>query len=159
MNKTISIEDWLTLSRSGIDVPCEIMLDGVSMQPLIRKNKDRVTIIPLRREVKLGDIVLFRDPLIEGRYVCHRVYRIRKGTETQVVTLGDNCYAPDRAMNLDQILGLVVKVVRDGTAIPVDTDRARLRGRIRSELRPVRNFYRRMRSLAGRVFRKFFPKK
>lgn len=158
MNKTIYIEDWLKLSHSGIDVPCEIMLDGVSMQPLIRKNKDKVTIVPLRREIKLGDIVLFRDPLVEGRYVCHRVYRIRKGDETQVVTLGDNCFAADRAMPIDQILGLVVKVIRDGKEIPVDTDLARFRGRIRSELRPLRNVYRRLRALGGRIVRNVFPK-
>ena len=61
------------------------------MFPLVRWNRDYVTIMPFDREIVLGDIVLFNEPET-GRYVVHRVWEIKNN---MVLTWGDHCDRPD----------------------------------------------------------------
>lgn len=88
--RTIPMEQWCALARENVAPPVTICLEGESMRPLIRKGRDPVTIVPVRGELKKGDVVLFT--LGDGRYVVHRVWRLREGLAR---TLGDNCVNPD----------------------------------------------------------------
>ena len=47
--------------RSGAAPTVMIRLDGDSMRPLIRRNRDAVTILSLPRPLKRRDVVLFRS--------------------------------------------------------------------------------------------------
>lgn len=87
--RTIPMEQWCALARENVAPPVTICLEGESMRPLIRKGRDPVTIVPVRGELKKGDVVLFT--LGDGRYVVHRVWRLREGLAR---TLGDNCVNP-----------------------------------------------------------------
>ncbi len=147
--RSISIAQWRALARSGTVLPMRIPLDGDSMRPLIRRNRDLVSIIPLTRPVKRGDVVLFEYPA--GRYVVHRVRRIEKG---RVQTLGDHCWNPDPWMPHDCVLGLVTEVERSGRTIPFHTPLARGLGRVWMVLLPLRRLWWKCRALAGRVLRK-----
>lgn len=155
MEKTLNsaVAEWLDLVRGGMSIPVRLTLDGVSMEPLIRKNTDIVTITPLERKVRRGDIVLFLDTL--DRYCIHRVIRWKKG---KIITRGDNCMGADFASEPDRMIGLVVSVTRDGRRIFLDTRRSEL-SRWHQCVRIRMAFLRREGArLMGRWFRKVFSK-
>ncbi len=108
MNKSLSIPEWHRLALQGVAPPVRILLNGGSMNPLIRWNKDYVTIVPLNQELVPGDIVLFAVSEA-GRYVVHRVWEIRSG---QVLTWGDSCEKPDGWLPIEAIWGQVVLIER-----------------------------------------------
>lgn len=141
----LSAEEWTRAIHEGLDIPFTTLLDGSSMQPLIRRNRDEVQIVPLRRKPQKGDIVLFYD----GRWCVHRVL----STGERIITLGDNCMAPDRPHRPDEIYGLVVSMTRNGRRVSLDTPLSRAWGRFWMFLLPVRRIYKKARSLAGRVKR------
>ncbi len=145
----VTIARWRELAKNGTSLPVTIPLDGTSMQPLIRRNRDLVTIVPLTRDPLPGDVVLFEQPA--GRFVCHRVRRI---DDSRVQTLGDNCWNPDDWMDRSQVLGLVVSVERGGRTVALDTDRSRALGRAWMAFHSARMIWRKLRSLGGRILRK-----
>ena len=127
MNKSIALDiaEWVALCQDGACLPVKITLAGNSMHPLIRIHRDVVTIVPLYRSPKVGDVVLFaRD---DGNYVVHRLYKIKGET---VQTLGDGCIVPDASMPITAICGLVTSVKRGRWVIRLDTAVARFFGRI-----------------------------
>lgn len=145
----ISVTDWCTLAKNGAAPPITIPLEGSSMQPLIRRGKDPVTIVPLQRLVKKGDVVLFMTD--SGRYVVHRVWKMK---EKQVRTLGDNCVNPDAWIPNEYVLGQAICYSRNGRKYRLDTCSARLWGRVWMAIFPVRVFYIRLRKYVGRCCRK-----
>lgn len=151
--RSLSIHEWRQIGLEGGMLPVTILLEGDSMRPLIRRGKDHVTILPLMRPLMIGDVVLFQAG--PERYVVHRVYRLR---DDQVQTLGDNCWNPDPWMPLTQVWGLVIRFERGGRTHPLDTPLARAWGRAWMAVHPIRLCYKRLRSLAGRCYRKVFPK-
>ena len=152
--RSLPIDQWHEMGQAGAMIPVTITLAGDSMRPLIRRDRDRVTIVPMNREPMIGDIVLFQGG--PDRYVVHRVYRLRDGW---VQTLGDNCWNPDPWIPENQVLGLVVKYARDGRGHRLDTPQARAWGRAWMAIHPIRLCYKRLRALAGRCYRKIFPKR
>ncbi len=113
MNKSLSIPEWHQMALDGTAPPVRIMLNGGSMNPLIRWNKDYVTIIPPDRELVPGDIVLFVEPGA-GRYVVHRVWNMENG---KVMTWGDSCERPDGWLPAEAIWGRVVLIERGNKEI------------------------------------------
>lgn len=152
--RSLSIAQWCMLARQGIVLPMHIPLDGDSMRPLIRRGLDRVTIVPLARSLRLGDVVLFEYPA--GRYVVHRVRRIRG---EWVQTLGDHCWNPDAWMPHTCVLGLAVQVKRDGKSIPLNRAIARAFGRIWMAGLPLRRTFWKCRARVGRTLRKWIPRR
>lgn len=147
--RSLSIAQWCALARQGVVLPMRIPLDGDSMRPLIRRNRDRVTIVPLARPLRLGDVVLFEYPA--GRYVVHRVRRIHG---EQVQTLGDHCWNPEPWLPVSAALGLATQVERGKRTIPLDRPFMRALGRIWMALLPLRRGYWKARALAGKTLRK-----
>ena len=152
--RTIPMEQWCALARENAAPPVTICLEGESMRPLIRKGRDPVTIVPVQGDLRRGDVVLFT--LGDGRYVVHRVWKLREGS---VRTLGDNCLNPEPWFPRTQVLGQVLRFSRNGHAFRMDTPAARAFGRIWMALFPMRRGYKRIRALAGRVYRRVFPRK
>lgn len=152
--RSLSIEEWHRLGLEGNILPVTICLQGDSMRPLIRRGVDPVTIVPLQRPLKVGDVVLFRGG--PARYVVHRVYHLKEGA---VCTLGDNCWNPDGWMPLDQVWGLVVRFHRFGRSFSLDCSAARAFGRVWMFLHPLRLAYKRGRAFAAKCYRRVFPKK
>ncbi len=108
MNRSLSIPEWHQMATKGNAPPVRIPLNGYSMFPLIRKDIDYVTIIPLDRQLVVGDIVLFAEP-DTGRYVMHRVWEIQDG---KVLTWGDYCEKPDRWCPMEMIWGRAILIER-----------------------------------------------
>lgn len=123
--QSLSIEQWYEYAKAGVDLPVTTLLHGISMEPLIRYKKDPVTVVPLKRDLIPGDIVLFRRR--DGVLVVHRFFRMSsEGTEVQ--TWGDNCFYPDPPIKKEDVLGLVICVEKDGKKIMLDTEEQRAKG-------------------------------
>lgn len=108
MKQSLSIPQWRAMAQSGTVIPMRIPIHGGSMYPLIRMDRDPVTIMPLQDTFQVGDIVLFSDPEME-RYVLHRVWKI---DGERVLTWGDNCPCPDAWLPVDAIWGKAVLIER-----------------------------------------------
>ena len=119
MNKTLSIPEWHRFALEGTKLPVKIPLMGYSMFPLVRYNRDIVTIIPLEQCPQVGDIVLFKNTK-RDLYVVHRVWEIK---DNIVLTWGDNCDAPDGWMPIEEILGKVVLIERGKKKIKPEPDK------------------------------------
>lgn len=150
ITRSIGIEDWCQLSKEGIAPPVTIPLEGSSMQPLIRRGIDPVTIVPLQRPLKKGDVILCTTN--PGRFVVHRVWKLKDGL---VCPLGDSCRNPDGWIPEENVLGQAVCFIRNGRRYRLDTRSARIWGRVWMSLFPVRRLYYRTRALAGKCYRKF----
>lgn len=135
--RSVSVQQWCELARSGAAPAVTIQLDGDSMRPMIRRNQDTVTIHPLTRTLKIGDVVLFYNDA--GQYVVHRVWKLR---EAYVRTVGDNCWNPDPWMPEDHVLGLAVTLRRGKRAYNLNGAFFRSMGRLRMACRPMRNIVR-----------------
>jgi hypothetical protein len=92
---------------------CRFKVSGSSMGPAIRGH-DVVTVSPLGEAVPfVGEVVAFRHP--EGdRLILHRVVRRRHRLFS---IRGDSLRKIDAPIPLDNILGLITGVERDGRAI------------------------------------------
>lgn len=108
MKMTISILEWHRMAMEGDVAAARIFLNGNSMFPLVRWNKDYVTIIPLEYEAVVGDIVLFNEPGT-GRYVVHRIWEIK---DDKVLTWGDHCDGPDGWIPKSSVWGKVSLIER-----------------------------------------------
>ena len=116
MNRKLSIPEWHQLAQEGTNIPVRIPLSGWSMVPLIRVNRDLVTVIPLDTTPQIGDIVMFSEQ--DGkRYVMHRVWDIKDG---EVLTWGDNCLRPDGWIPLKNLWGKAVLIERGKRKIRPD---------------------------------------
>ena len=114
--RQLTIAEWHNMAQKGITIPMRTLIRGNSMYPLIRINRDYVTISPLEERPEAGDIVMFADPG-KDRYVLHRVWQV---AEDRVLTWGDNCSAPDGWMPLEMVWGKAVLIERGKRTIKPD---------------------------------------
>ena len=121
----LSLEEWCQLAKEGIAVPITTPLRWISMEPMIRVNRDPVTFIPVSRDLIPGDVVLFERQ--DGAYVCHRVFKILDNGNT-ILTWGDNAEQPDEPVPRSAVFGLAVSYERDGKRYTLDSDEQRRKG-------------------------------
>ena len=69
--RQMSIAQWRALAGEGTVIPMRIPLEGDSMRPLIRRGRDPVTIVPLSRALKRGDVVCFDTEPTDGDLSDH----------------------------------------------------------------------------------------
>ena len=117
MQRSLSIPEWHRLASEGAAPPARILLNGSSMFPLVRYQKEYVTIVQLTGMPAAGDIVLFSQ---NEKYIVHRVWEVREG---KVLTWGDNCAGPDGWNRPEAILGKVVLVERGRRKIVPDPEK------------------------------------
>lgn len=150
MNRTLGIPEWHRMAQEGTAPPMRIMLNGGSMVPLIRWNRDYITIVPLEKVPGAGDLVLFYDEKAD-RYVVHRAWKV---TDGKVLTWGDNCPAPDGWYPTDAIWGKVVLIERGRRTIYPDPQKGLRWARFWHKVRPAYMFYRRIKDAIGRRIKK-----
>lgn len=140
------------MAMEGTAPPVRIQLNGGSMSPLIRWNRDYVTIIPPDRELTPGEIVLFAGP--DGKqYAVHRIWEIQNG---QVLTWGDNCEKPDGWFPKEAIWGRVVLIERGQRKIRPVPIRGLRWARFWHKAGKVYRLYRGYRAAIARRIKKLF---
>lgn len=91
---------------------------GTSMQPLLRNNQDEVQLVAYKgQELTPGAICLFK---FKGRHILHRYLR-REGE--LYYFQGDNVITNYEYCTLENIIGVVKLIYRDGESLPPDTSR------------------------------------
>ncbi|MEA4965235.1 MAG: S24/S26 family peptidase [Oscillospiraceae bacterium] len=149
----ISVEKWIGISAELIkdecSLPVQFKVNGVSMLPFIRSNRDTVTVIPLFREPRVGDVVLFRAKRLGGDYVLHRVYQVDGG---KIRTLGDGCLTPDEWLSRDAFVGIAVSIQRGKKKIDCTSKKWKTISAFWLKLLPIRKFLLRFASI--RIFNK-----
>ncbi len=120
---------------------------GVSMEPMLRQDRDLVVIRPPASRLKQYDVALYKRG---GRYVLHRVIGVENG---HYLIRGDNTYrletVPDSA-----VLGVLTAFQRRGRQYEA-TDRAYLRyARLWNAIYPLRFLCFRCRRRMGRLARR-----
>ncbi len=97
---------WLSSGLLGIRPS---LISGVSMEPTLEAGDIVVTRDISPEQIKVGDIVRFRNGSIT---IMHRVTEIyRSGTTTWIVTKGDNNNHADNPITAEQVEGKVVAVI------------------------------------------------
>lgn len=124
-------DEMSRLLDAGLDARFTVV--GHSMWPTLTHKRDEVILSPLDGEVKRGDIVLFCPT--EGRYLLHRVCRVRDG---RMVTVGDGNCCRDGEFSTATIVGRVTKIRRKGHFYPCTDGWYRLRSWVWMALYPVR---------------------
>jgi len=124
-NPKLTLEKWLQLTDNGIKIPVTTKLNGESMTPLIRKNRDVVTVIPINEQLKVGQIVIFK--VAENICIAHRIYKI---SDDFVVTFGDNCDRADKPVDKNMLVGIVSSVQRGGRNINLNCTSQFIYGRL-----------------------------
>lgn len=140
MDKTeITVAKWHDLAldevKKGHIIPVSFRVNGWSMEPFIRYQRDDVTIHPVTRPLSPGDVVLFEAKRIGGDYVLHGIWKIENGI---ITTLGYNCLYPDAPMPEGKILGIATEVRRGQRIIPMDGWRWKMLSKLWMWLFPVR---------------------
>lgn len=131
----LTVEYWRAVVAEGADIPATIYTFGASMFPLLRAKGDAVRIMPLRRQLIKGDIIVFLRA--DQKYVAHRVFWF---DEKMVQTWGDNCPEPDAKIMREDVVGLVTHALRGDKLIYVDTPLWRAYGRVTKWSTPFRMF-------------------
>lgn len=151
VNHSLSISEWHKLSLEGAMLPVRTVVGGCSMEPLIRYNRDYVTIIPRPESLAEGDIVLFSDPY-QKRYVLHRVWTLEN---ERVLTWGDNCDRPDAWMTVNDIWGKVILIERGKHKITPDAQKGLLYARL---WHITGRAYRKLRGTVSHIYHRIFTR-
>ena len=111
-------------------------VEGDSMMPLIRQDKDLVLISgkPEGR-LKKYDVPLYKRD--SGQYVLHRIVRI---CGTEVILMGDGNFRETESCRLSDIMGIVTKIIRNGRYVDCNTRAERYKAEIWSALLPIRRY-------------------
>ena len=88
-------------------------IKGISMQPMLRNNRDEVQLVPCDGHVLApGDICLF---VFKGQYILHRLLR-QEGE--MYYFQGDNVLTRCENCRREHIIGVVQQIYRDGQTFP-----------------------------------------
>ena len=150
-NHSLSVSEWHKLALGGIKIPVRTLIRGYSMEPLIRYNRDYVTVIPLSESLAEGDIVLFSDHY-QKRYVLHRVWTLEN---ERVLTWGDNCDRPDAWMTVNDIWGKVILIERGKHKITPDAQKGLLYARL---WHITGRAYRKSRGTVSHIYHRIFTR-
>ncbi len=125
---------------------------GVSMLPMLRQNKDLVTIVPYDgRGLKKYDAAVY-DRGGSRRYVLHRVVAVHEDDRGRSYTfLGDNLPAKELRVPDAAIVAVLTSFDRDGRVIPVENRAYRFYSRAWYFLFPMRRFFMLLRRRLARV--------
>lgn len=122
---------------------------GVSMRPLIKQDRDISIIGKPDGRLKKYDVAFYKRP--NGQYVLHRVVKV---LDEGYVILGDNCLRKEKNIREDQIIGVLISLVRGGKEIDLNSFGYKFYSRFWYAVYPVRVIFMKARNILGRLYRK-----
>lgn len=141
MGKTYSFEKLLS-DRGYIIYTCK----GTSMMPLLRQHRDIIEIRPKGdHRCKKYDVVLYKRG---ENYILHRILRV---LPDGYIIAGDNNIFLEYGIKDEQILGVMIRVIRDGKDIRMTDKKYRLYVHIWCDIYPVRMILLRIKRKVWRV--------
>lgn len=151
MNKIVSMDDIIPLMKEQINNNGEVAFTpkGNSMLPMLRSNKDIVTLCKAQFPLKKYDLPLYVRG--NGKYVLHRVIGVEKDS---YVMRGDNQFLNEPDIREEQIIGVVHSFTRKNKRYNCDSRTYMLYCRIWVNTVEIRKVLRIMRRIAGKIKRK-----
>lgn len=140
----ISFEE--ELAKSGKLVYTTV---GVSMNPMIKQDRDISIISRPEGRLKKYDVALYKRP--NGQYVLHRVVKVR---ENDYVILGDNCASKEYGITDSQILGVLTSLRRNGKELDLNSFGYKFYVRARYAHYPVRVIISKLKRLARKILKR-----
>ena len=138
------------LERDGVIVS---KTRGVSMRPMLKQNRDLVTVRKFEGRLKKYDVPLYRRKT--GGYVLHRIIGLK---DDCYIIRGDNTfkkeYVPD-----SEVLGVLTEFKRKGRDHSVDSAGYKLYARFWNLIYPLRWVMRKSKVLGSKVKRFIFRRK
>ena len=123
------IEELLAMDRQAI-----FTVKGRSMLPFIGDNRDQVVLDKKdSSNLKVGDIILFKNKY--NNYILHRIYSI---SQDGYLTIGDGNLHFDEYVKSNQIIGVVIKIVRKNKEIDCNSKYWKLIFHLWMKLLPIR---------------------
>lgn len=123
-----------------------LVVTGWSMHPTFRNRKDVVFLIPVSRELKKGDLILYQRK--SGQYVLHRI--VSRPKNGAFICCGDNQWEKE-PVTLEQVIAVTDGFIRGGKEFPENTRGYRLWVSFWLMLFPVRRPILAVRRLLGRL--------
>lgn len=90
-----------------------ITVTGTSMLPLLRHQRDTVTLETVTGQLHLNDVVLYRQE--SGKFVLHRI--VGKEKNGDYIVCGDNQFIWDRHVKRFRVIGRLVAFSRKGRKV------------------------------------------
>ena len=141
MEKRYSFEEMLS-ERGYIVYTCK----GSSMMPLLRQYRDIIEIRPKgNHRCKKYDVVLYKRG---ENYILHRILRV---LPDGYIIAGDNNTFLEYDIKDDQIIGVMVRMIRDGKEILMTDKKNRFYVHVWCDFYPVRMFLLRIKRKVWRV--------
>lgn len=151
--QVLQMEDLMPLIRGQLESGQTVSFTptGISMQPMLRHNRDTVVLAPLPDRLSKYDVALYRRE--NGSYVLHRVVDVVEATDAAAgvayTFLGDNQFAAEPGLRHDQMIGVVREFTRGGRKHSVDEAGYKLYCRLWYHSRRFRHLWRRFRRKLG----------
>ncbi len=120
---------------------------GDSMMPFIKQGRDVLIIEKTDGNLKKYDVPLYKRPT--GQYVLHRIHRIDKDG---YVTCGDNRSFLERGIKREQIIGVLVGVIRGEKEITRESFAFKFYAHLGCDAYFIRYIIHKFRALFRRVF-------
>ncbi len=116
MSDTPSLKEMSAVIEEVLDSDGEVKIkaSGNSMEPVIKNGKDIVVIRKLKRDIRKGDIILFKRD--NNSLVLHRVTRLN-GDD---LTLRGDSQWTSELVNKSRVVGILDCIERDGRVISVE---------------------------------------
>ena len=143
------IEELLASNRQAI-----FTVKGKSMLPFIGDNRDQVILEKKDfTTLKKGDIILFKDKC--NHYILHRIYKV---SNQGYLTIGDGNLHFDGWTKSDEIIGVVVKIIRKEKKIDCSAANWKLIFLLWMKLLPIRGILLRIYSKLSIIKSKYWYK-
>lgn len=109
--RTVDTYEYVSVLKELVEEGKEVsmLVSGNSMSPFLRHERDSVFFKAPDRELRVGDIVFFQR--LNGRYILHRICRIKKDG---YYIVGDAQTQVEGPISREQIFAIVTKVKRKG---------------------------------------------
>ena len=120
---------------------------GISMYPMLRNRRDTIVVKHVNGRLNKYDIPLYNRG---DEYILHRIIKV---CPDSYVILGDNCIDKEYGITDGQILGVLTECYRDNKKVNLDGVLYRTYSRLWCAIFPIRLVYKKLKSVAKRLFR------
>lgn len=109
MSKSIHLYEISDAMQIVLNAGGEVsfVTSGFSMLPLLRNHMDTAVLRKPTKPLKKGDVIFFRSD--EKHFILHRIIKIKNGI---ITTRGDNQKQVETDISPEQVLAVLVRVVR-----------------------------------------------
>ena len=157
MNFKTSINDIYPLLEEVINTGGRftLVINGISMLPLLRDKKDAVILAKSDNNLKKYDVAFYKRK--DGSFVLHRVIKVLK--DGTYIMCGDNQVVIEKGIKNEQIVAVAVGFLKDGKVLNCDDKKYKKYAKNRVATRILRKISINIKAYCKKIGRLFDAKK